>query len=65
MLPSETARRIMAERIGVNIARSTFYRWVQSGKLFAFKVGARFFIPWPELESVIRRYKAGERFWEP
>jgi len=62
LLSLSNAWRIMMERVGVNIGRSTFYRWVESGAVFSFKIGGRLFIPWPELESVIRRYKAGERF---
>jgi hypothetical protein len=61
MLSPSNAWRILESRTGVNVGRSTFYRWVQSGKVFSLKVGGRIFIPWPELEHVIRQCQSGER----
>lgn len=61
MLSPSNAWRILESRTGVNVGRSTFYRWVQSGKVFSLKVGGRIFIPWPELEHVIRQCQNGVR----
>jgi len=61
MLSPANAWRILESRTGVNVGRSTFYRWVQSGKVFSLKVGGRIFIPWPELEHVTRQFQSGVR----
>jgi hypothetical protein len=61
MLSPANAWRILESRTGVNVGRSTFYRWVSSGRVFSFRVGGRIYIPWPELEHVIRQCQNGIR----
>lgn len=61
LLSPYNAWRIVVKRTGINCGRSTFYRWVSSGKVFSLRLGARIFIPWVEVERVIRQCRGGER----
>lgn len=61
MLSPYNAWRIVVKRTGINCGRSTFYRWVSSGKVFSFRLGTRIHIPWAEVERVIRQCRGGER----
>ncbi len=62
MLTPSNAWRVLCRRTGASIGRSTFYRWVNSGRVYAVRMGYRFYIPWPALEDVIKRCLEGERF---
>lgn len=61
LLSPYNAWRILEGRTGINVGRSTFYRWVQSGKVFSMKMGGKIYIPWPEIENVIRQFRSGIR----
>lgn len=62
MLAPTAAWRILCRATGAAIARSTFYRWVTTGKVYSVRLGYRLYIPWPSLDELIRQCKAGERF---
>ncbi len=61
MLVPSAAWRILCRATGAAIARSTFYRWVTSGRVYSVRLGFRIYIPWPSLDELIRQCKAGER----
>ncbi|HUI44095.1 MAG TPA: hypothetical protein VL523_19190 [Terriglobia bacterium] len=61
MLTPSNAWRILELRTGINIGRSTFYRWIQCGRVFSLKMGGKIVVPWGELEHVIRQCRNGER----
>lgn len=61
LLSPYNAWRILKGRTGVDVGRSTFYRWVQDGKVFSMKIGGRIYIPWHDLEHVIRQFRNGVR----
>ena len=61
MLSPSNAWRILERRTRFNIGRSTFYRWIQTGKIFSLKLGGKIYIPWAELEHVVQACRAGER----
>lgn len=61
MLAPSAAWRILCRATGGGIGRSTFYRWVNSGKVYSIRLGFHIFIPWPALEELIKQCKAGER----
>lgn len=62
MLAPANALRILRRATGGTIGKSTFYRWLSSGKVYSVRLGYRIFIPFPALEDLIRQCKAGERF---
>ena len=62
MLAPASAWRILCTRTGGAVSRATFYRWLSSGRLYSIRVGVRIYIPWPELDRVIKQCLAGERF---
>jgi hypothetical protein len=62
MLTPQNAWRILERRTGVNVGRSTFYRWVQSGRVFALRMGHKIYVPWPEIEHLIKDFRRGLRF---
>jgi len=62
MLAPANAWRILCTRTGGAVSRATFYRWLSSGRLYSIRVGVRIYIPWPELDRVIKQCLAGERF---
>ncbi|MBI4167088.1 MAG: helix-turn-helix domain-containing protein [Acidobacteria bacterium] len=55
MLIPQTALRILCQRTGGTISRSTFYRWVECGKIPSIRLGARIFIPRPALDNLIQK----------
>jgi excisionase family DNA binding protein len=60
VLPPNNAWRILRSRTGLQCGRSTFYRWVNSGKIRSVRFGARIYIPWNELERIIRVCEGAE-----
>ena len=61
MLTPTHAWRLLCRRTGGSISRTTFYRWINSGRVGAIRMGARFLIPLPMLEEVIQKCLDGER----
>jgi excisionase family DNA binding protein len=61
MLTPAHALRLLCRRTGGAISRSTFYRWLNSGRVGAIRMGARFLIPLPMIEETIKKCLDGER----
>jgi excisionase family DNA binding protein len=61
MLTPTHAWHLLCRRTGGTISRTTFYRWINSGRVGAVRVGFRFLIPLPILEEVIQKCLDGER----
>jgi len=61
MLTVTNAWRLLCRRTGGSISRTTFYRWINSGRVGAVRVGFRFLIPLPMLEEVIQECLDGKR----
>ena len=61
MVPPTNAWRILKARTGGAVSRPTFYRWLSNGTIYSVRVGHRFYIPWPVIEEVIGRCRAGDR----
>lgn len=55
MLIPQAALRMLCQRTGGTISRTTFYRWVGSGRVPSIRLGSRIFIPRPALEEVIQK----------
>ena len=61
MVPPARAWDILFRRTGVKCGRATFYRWITCGKVYSVRLGGRIYIPWPELEAVIKKCRGGEK----
>jgi hypothetical protein len=61
MLSAQGAMRILDLRMGITVGRSTFYRWMQTGRLFSVKMGGKIFVPLSEMETIVDRLSRGER----
>ena len=61
MLTVNSAWRLLCRRTGGTISRTTFYRWINSGRVAVVRVGFRLLIPLPMLEEVVQRCLDGER----
>ncbi len=61
MLTPMHAWRLLCRRTGGNMSLTTFYRWINSGRIGVVRVGARYLIPLPLLEEVIEKCLDGER----
>lgn len=61
MLSPDRAMQLLGLRLGIIVGRSTFYRWVYTGRLFSVKLGGKLFIPLSEMEIVVQRLAHGER----
>lgn len=61
MLTPTHAWRLLCRRTGGSISRTTFYRWINSGRIGAIRLGSRFLIPLPMLEEVVKKCLDGER----
>jgi excisionase family DNA binding protein len=62
LLPPTAAWRILRKRTGGHVSRSTFYRWLESGRIFSLHMGSRMYIPWQALQEVIGQCLSGEPF---
>jgi excisionase family DNA binding protein len=58
-LTPATALRLIEVGTGCTVHLSTFYRWLQSGRVFSIRLGYRRFIPYEEVEKVVERSLAG------
>jgi len=61
MLTPTHAWRLLCRRTGDSISRTTFYRWINSGRVGAVRVGFRYLVPLPLLEEIIQKCLDGER----
>jgi excisionase family DNA binding protein len=61
MLTPTHAWRLLCRRTGGSVSRTTFYRWINSGRVGVVRVGFRFLIPLPMVEEIIQRCLDGER----
>jgi excisionase family DNA binding protein len=61
MLTPTHAWHLLCRRTGGSISRTTFYRWINSGRVGAVRMGFRFLVPLPMLEEVIQKCLDGER----
>jgi len=62
LLSPPNAWRILRRRTGGPVSRSTFYRWLESGKVYSLRMGSRIYVPWQALQEVISRCLSGEPF---
>ena len=62
LLSPSNAWRILRRRTGGHVSRSTFYRWLESGKVYSLRMGSRIYVPWQALQEVINRCLSGEPF---
>ena len=53
LLSPPSAWRILHQRTGGRVSRSTFYRWLDSGKVYSLRMGTRMYIPWLVLQEII------------
>ncbi len=60
LLSPSRAWRILRQRTGSRLARSTFYRWLESGRAYSLRIGTRIYVPWQELDEIIRKCLNGE-----
>ncbi len=60
LLSPSRAWHILRQRTGGRLARSTFYRWLESGRAYSLRVGTRIYVPWREVEEIIRKCLNGE-----
>lgn len=62
LLSPPSAWRILRRRTGGHISRSTFYRWIDSGRVYSLRMGSRMYVPWQALQEVIGKCLSGEPF---
>jgi excisionase family DNA binding protein len=62
LLSPPNAWRILHRRTGGHVSRSTFYRWLESGKVYSLRMGSRMYIPWQALQEIIQKCLHGEPF---
>jgi len=61
MLTPRHAWHMLCRRTGGKISRTTFYRWISTGRVGVVRVGFRYLIPLPLLEETIQKCLDGER----
>ena len=62
LLTPASAWRVLCHRTGISISRATFYRWLGNGRVFAFRMGAKLYVPLPIIDEIVKHCRAGERF---
>jgi len=61
MLTPLHAWRVLCRRTGGGVSLTTFYRWINTGRIGVVRVGYRFLVPLPMLEEVIKKCLDGDR----
>jgi hypothetical protein len=62
LLTPARAWRVLCYRTGISVSRATFYRWLNNGRVFSFRLGQKFYVPMPTIEEIVKHCRAGERF---
>jgi hypothetical protein len=62
LLTPVRAWRVIRSRTGIPVSRATFYRWLNSGRVFSFRLGQKFYVPMPIIDEIVKHCRAGERF---
>lgn len=62
LLSPPNAWRILHRRTGGRVSRTTFYRWLDNGRIYSLRMGARMYIPWQVLEETIQKCLQGKPF---
>jgi hypothetical protein len=62
LISPQNAWQLLRRRTGGTVGRSTFYRWLNSGRLYSIRLGFRIYIPLPALDNLIRQCMSGDRF---
>jgi hypothetical protein len=62
LLAPTSAWRVLCHRTGIPISRATFYRWLNSGRVFSFRLGQKFYVPMPIIDEIVTHCRKGERF---
>ena len=55
MLMAQAALRMLCHRTGGNISKTTFYRWVECGRIPSVRLGKKILIPRKALEELIQK----------
>ena len=61
LLTPTHAWRLLCRRTGGKVSRTTFYRWISTGRVGTVRVGFRFLVPLPLLEELVQKCLDGER----
>ncbi len=61
LLTRKRAWEILHERMGIRVSRSTFYRWLENGKVVSVKLGHRLYVPASEILVIVKKCVNGER----
>jgi hypothetical protein len=62
LLTPASAWRVLCSRTGISVSRATFYRWLNNGRVFSFRLGQKFYVPVPIIDEIVKHCRAGERF---
>jgi len=62
LLTPASAWRVLCNRTGISVSRATFYRWLNNGRVFSFRLGQKFYVPVPIIDEMVKHCRAGERF---
>jgi hypothetical protein len=62
LLTPASAWRVLCNRTGISVSRATFYRWLNNGRIFSFRLGQKFYVPVPVIDEIVKHCRAGEPF---
>ncbi len=54
------AWKYLCSRTGGQVSLSTFYRWLQNGRVFSIRLGGKIFVPQRTLDELIERCLRGD-----
>ncbi len=61
LLTPHHAWRLLRRRTAGLVSRTSFYRWLENGRLYSLRMGRRLYIPWPALEELIQECLFGRK----
>ncbi|MGH9326134.1 MAG: helix-turn-helix domain-containing protein [Terriglobia bacterium] len=61
LVSASSALNLIRHRTSIPVARATFYRWLNNGRIFSCRLGQKLYVPMSVVDETVRKCRSGER----
>ncbi len=61
LISASSALYMIRRRTSIPVARATFYRWLNNGRIFSCRLGQKLYVPMSVVEETVKKCQSGER----
>lgn len=61
LISASSALYLIRHRTSIPVARATFYRWLNNGRIFSCRLGQKLYVPLSVVEETVKKCRSGER----